>query len=129
VYTELHTADEYDRYLSTAPEPPITSAFTFWQSQHQRYPYLLAMALDILSIPALSSGVERLLSQCKIMLTYRRNQLKIDSLQAVECMKSWERLQIGIPHVVVSAKHLKDTAKDIQQDGNKNSDHDMDMDI
>jgi hypothetical protein len=129
VYAKLYTADEYDRYLSTPPEPSITSAFTFWQSQCQIYPYLSAMALDILSIPAMSSGVERLFSECKIMLTDRRNRLQIDSLQTDECMKSWDRLHIGIPHVVVSGEQLENTGKDVQQDGNKNSDHDMDMEM
>jgi len=129
VYAKLHTADEYDQYLSTPPEPSITGAFAFWQSQRQIYPYLSAMALDIVSIPAMSSGVERLCSQCKIMLPDRRNRLQIDSLQAVECMKLWDRLQIGIPHVVVSGEQLEDTGKDMQQDGNKNLDHDMDMEM
>jgi hypothetical protein len=63
------------------------------------------------------------------MLTARRNRLQIISLQAVECMKSWDRLQIGILHVVVSGEQLEDTGKDMQQDGNKNSDHDMDMEL
>jgi hypothetical protein len=69
------------------------------------YPHLSSMALDILSIPAMSAGVERLFSQCKIMLTDRRNRLQIDSLQAVECLKSWDRLQLGLPEIVVSEAH------------------------
>jgi hypothetical protein len=60
------------------------------------------MAIDILSIPAMTAGVERLFSQCKIMLTDRRNRLHIDGLEAVECMKSWEKLSIGFPQVVVT---------------------------
>jgi hypothetical protein len=35
------------------------------------YPNLSLMAIDILCIPAMSAGVERLFSQCKIMLTDR----------------------------------------------------------
>jgi len=60
------------------------------------------MALDILSIPPMFIGVEGLFSQCKIMLTDRRNRLQIDSLQAVESMKSWDGLQIGLPQVVIT---------------------------
>jgi acyl carrier protein len=51
------------------------------------YPNLSLMAMDIFSILAMSAGVERLSSECKIMLTDRRNRLQIDSLQAVECIK------------------------------------------
>jgi len=36
------------------------------------------------------------------MLTNRRNRLQIDSLQAVEWIKSWDALRIGLPHVVVT---------------------------
>ena len=89
------------------------------------YPHLSSMALDILSIPAMSAGVERLFSQCKIMLTDRRNRLQIDSLQAVECIKSWEALQIGHPQVVVTGAQFEDTGKaelDIDQAEDENMD-------
>jgi len=36
------------------------------------------------------------------MLTDRRNRIQIDSLRAVECIKSWDALQIGLPQVVVT---------------------------
>jgi len=104
----MSIADEYDRYLSTPTEPSVIDPFTYWQSQHQMYPNLSLMAIDILSIPAMSAGVERLYSQCKIMLTDRRNRLQIDSLQAVECIKSWDSLQIGLPQVVVTEAQMED---------------------
>jgi hypothetical protein len=49
------------------------------------------MALDLLSIPAMSAEVERLFSSCKITITDRRNQIGIDSVEAIECLKSWMR--------------------------------------
>jgi len=64
-------ADEYDWYLSTPTEPSVIDPFTYWQSQHQMNPNLSLMAIDILSIPAMSAGVQRLSSHCKIMLTDR----------------------------------------------------------
>jgi len=42
------------------------------------------------------------------MLTDRRNRLQIDSLQAVECIKSWDSLQIGLPQVVVTEAQMED---------------------
>jgi hypothetical protein len=47
------------------------------------------MAIDILSIPAMSAEPERLFSGAKITITDRRNKLGIDSIQAIECCKSW----------------------------------------
>ena len=57
---------------------------------------------DVLSIPATSARVERLFSQCKIMLNDRRNRLQIDGLEAAKCIKSWNKLEIGLPQVVVA---------------------------
>ncbi len=50
------------------------------------------MALDILSIPAMSTEPERLFSGAKISLTDRRNRIGDDLLQALECLKSWHKI-------------------------------------
>jgi hypothetical protein len=47
------------------------------------------MALDVLSIPAISAEPERLFSSAKISITDRRNRLGIESIEAIECLKSW----------------------------------------
>jgi hypothetical protein len=58
------------------------------------------MAFDIHSIPAMSAGVERLFSQCKLVLSDRRNRVQIDVLETLECFKLWDKLEV--PHVVVT---------------------------
>jgi len=66
-----------------------------------------------------------LFCQCEILLTDRRNRLQIDSLQAVEWIKSWDALQIGLPQVVVTGVQLEDTGKaelDIDQAEDDNMD-------
>ena len=50
------------------------------------------MAIDYLSIPAMSTDAERLFSSCKITLTDRRNRLSDDILEAIECLKSWLKI-------------------------------------
>ena len=47
------------------------------------------MAIDILSIPAMSSDPERAFSAAKITLTDRRNKLSIEMIECLECLKSW----------------------------------------
>ena len=47
------------------------------------------MALDILSIPAMSADPERLFLGAKITVTDRRNRLGIRTIQALEFLKSW----------------------------------------
>ena len=49
------------------------------------------MALDLLSIPAMSAEPERLFSGAKITITDRRNRLGIDTIEAIESLKSWFR--------------------------------------
>ncbi|RPA72755.1 hypothetical protein BJ508DRAFT_190469, partial [Ascobolus immersus RN42] len=50
---------------------------------------LARMALNILSIPAMSALPERLFSSSKLTLSDRRCRLRDDVLQALECLQSW----------------------------------------
>lgn len=83
--------DEYSKYLLAPVIPEVTDPRTWWLEPTQRktYPNLSIMALDILSIPAMSAEPERLFSGAKITITDRRNRLGIDSIEAIECLKSW----------------------------------------
>jgi hypothetical protein len=123
VRTNSIAADEYNRCLSSSTDPAIVDPFSFWSSQCPMYPTLSTMALDILSIPAMTAGVHRLFSQCKLMHTDWRNRLHIDALEVVECMKSWDKLAVGLPDVFV-------TGAGSQEDGMiEDNEGDMDLDV
>lgn len=51
------------------------------------YPNLHKMAIDILSIPAMSAEPERLFSGAEVTVTERRNQLEVDTIEYLECLK------------------------------------------
>jgi len=51
------------------------------------------MALDILSIPAMSSEPERVFSLVKNNLSDRRNRIQMDLLENLELLKSWIKLK------------------------------------
>jgi hypothetical protein len=51
------------------------------------------MALDMLSILAISAEPERLCSGAKISITDQRNRLGIESMKVLECLKSWMGIQ------------------------------------
>jgi hypothetical protein len=56
------------------------------------------MALNLLSIPAMSSDCERVFSQAKLMITGQRHRLKADIIEATQCLRAWyimERKAIG----------------------------------
>ena len=82
-----------------------------WWIQHQKdYPQLSRMALDLLAIPAISSEVERVFSSTGMMVTDRRNRLKEDVIEAVECMKSW-----GVDTGIVAFKDTKQVQLMLEQ--------------
>jgi hypothetical protein len=83
--------DEYDRLVQSEIVCDIEDPRRWWleETQQKVYPNLSKMALDILSIPAMSAEPERLFSGAKISITDRRNRLGIESIEALECLKSW----------------------------------------
>ena len=83
--------DEYQKYLQAPVLPAVTDARAWWlePTQQKTFPALSIMAIDILLIPAMSAKLERLFLGAKIIITDRRNRLRIDSIQAIECCKSW----------------------------------------
>jgi len=61
------------------------------------------------------------------MLTDWQNKLQIDSLQAVECLKLWDRLQMGLTEIVDTGAQLEAVDDKEQQDGDNAADDDMDV--
>jgi hAT family dimerisation domain. len=51
------------------------------------------MALDILSIPAMSSEPERVFSSVENNLSDRRNRTQMDLLENLELLKSWIKIK------------------------------------
>jgi hypothetical protein len=60
--------DEYARYIRIPPHHDFDDVRTWWllPEEQRDYPNLSKMALDILSIPAMSASVERLFSSSNI---------------------------------------------------------------
>jgi hypothetical protein len=54
------------------------------------------MALDILSIPAMSASIERLFSSANIAVSDRRNRLTPDTIEIIESLKSWHNIKGAI---------------------------------
>lgn len=89
--------DEYERYLAEGIISIDTStALEWWINtvQRTRFPLLSRMAIDILSIPAMSSEIKRLFSVAKNTIDDKRLRLTVSSLKAIECLKSWFRLDL-----------------------------------
>jgi hypothetical protein len=50
------------------------------------------MALDILTILAMSAAPKRLFSSANITISDRRNRLHSDTTEAIEYLKSWRKI-------------------------------------
>lgn len=83
--------DEYERYLLLPILPEIQDARRWWMEKTQRmmFPNLSIMAIDILSIPAMSAEPERVFSGAKNTVTDHRNRLNEGSVNNLELLKHW----------------------------------------
>ncbi|TFK82993.1 hypothetical protein K466DRAFT_628748, partial [Polyporus arcularius HHB13444] len=81
---------ELQRYeADLAPEvTKKTDLVQLWSKSTGVYPTLARMALDVLPIPAASTGAESLFSRAKEVTTDRRSRLDPDILEEIECL-SW----------------------------------------
>jgi hypothetical protein len=52
------------------------------------------MAIDILSIPAMSDEPERVFSGARRTISWERCQMGAENLEKVECIKHWKRSRI-----------------------------------
>jgi len=91
---EQDTVDEVTDYLAQ-PLAPSTldevKILDWWLLQRERYPRLFNMAMDLLSIPAMSSENERSFSQAKLVITSQRHRLDPTTIQQLTCLKAWNR--------------------------------------
>lgn len=68
---------------------PVVIESKYWVELQDRYPNLSKLALDVLSIPALSCECERLFSEL------RRRGISPELLAAIQCNRRWIRAGFG----------------------------------
>ena len=75
------------------------------------------MALDVLSIPAMQADPERLFSGAKITISNRRNRLGIFTIEALECLKSWLKIQMLVDDNKEDKGIQEEEMEDFRQEG------------
>ena len=90
---QMNSVDELELYSSQSVLPNVENPRSWWLDplQQKLYPNLSKMAIDILSIPAMSAEPERLFSGAKLTITDQRNRMQPDTIEATQCLKSWYR--------------------------------------
>ena len=90
---ELLPVDMHDQYMETdilpLGEDESFDPMRFWNDRYSTQPDLARMALDALAVPAMSDECERLFSSAKLLLTDRRSHLRMDIVEACECLRAW----------------------------------------
>ncbi|KAJ6437048.1 cerato-platanin [Purpureocillium lavendulum] len=66
----------------------------YWHAQRFKYPRLSRMAMDFMTVQAMSAECERLFSAAGRMVTPLRNQLEASTIAICQVLRSW--LQAGI---------------------------------
>ena len=83
--------DALSAYLDTdtVPDTKEFDPLQYWYQRRHDQPDLARFAFDILAIPLMSDDPERSFSAARDTITYRRNQLYDDIIQACACLRSW----------------------------------------
>uniref|UniRef100_A0A0D2YCW3 non-specific serine/threonine protein kinase n=1 Tax=Fusarium oxysporum (strain Fo5176) TaxID=660025 RepID=A0A0D2YCW3_FUSOF len=85
--------DEINLYLQMVPEEDFKEEqlLQWWLGRKTQFPRLFNMAMDLLSISAMSSENERVFSAAKLTITSQRNALHWVTVEALQCLRNWAR--------------------------------------
>jgi hypothetical protein len=87
--------DDFDIIISEAPIALAedTTPLQWWCSEDvgTAYPRLSRMAIDILSVPAVSAEPERTFSGARRTARWDRLRLLFESIEKIECIGNWLR--------------------------------------
>ncbi|KID93617.1 transposase-like protein, partial [Metarhizium majus ARSEF 297] len=88
------SADDWISFIEADPTEIATKTALEWWCQEQqriRYPRLSRMAVDILSVPAMSAEAERVFSGARRQIPWSRANLGPKTIEQMECLKHWLR--------------------------------------
>src|SRR5271156_3817227 len=111
--TQVPQSDEYEQYCAGDPyevseehtvkigdgeddmKVPGGVLIGYWRDNTWRWPNLARLALDALSIPAMSAECERRFSSEAATISPQRMALSAESIEAAECSNQWIRTNIN----------------------------------
>lgn len=93
--------DEYEVHCRE-PVIMVSDPLKWWleSAQRRRFPNLSLMAIDILSIAPMSTETERLFSKAKLSVTDQRGSMNVETLNLLECLRSWDGSALIVPSEV-----------------------------
>ena len=85
---------EFDLFFSSAIphyDKDVSDPIRWWWERRSIYPILSQLAIEYLSILAMSSECERVFSQLRRLISFERTSLSDEIIEADECQKQWIR--------------------------------------
>ncbi|KAJ3454150.1 hypothetical protein MRS44_018044 [Fusarium solani] len=92
VLDEPGDEDEFEKFVNSPPRPMTTKTpLEWWCREEQRieYPRLHQLAIDILSVPAMSDDPERVFSCARRTISWDRARLSADTIEKLQCLSNW----------------------------------------
>jgi hypothetical protein len=86
--------DPFDEFISAAPTRINNDHLLTWWNALNHHPALKQQALDLFSIPAMSSEIERVFSSTRMLLTAQRQRISDATIEQVGLL--WHWMQKGI---------------------------------
>lgn len=84
--------DEFERFISSPPRQVMSKTPLEWwcrEEQRMEYPRLHQMAIDILSVPAMSDEPERVFSCTRRTVSWDRARLAAETIEKTQCLGNW----------------------------------------
>lgn len=94
---ELPQSDSYRQYLSRPRVPPThcRDLLGWWKDNQFAEGQVTKLALDMLSIPAMSAEYERTFSTAEAMIDPHLDNLPDEEVEASECLRAWFLRNVG----------------------------------
>jgi hypothetical protein len=96
-FSRPKSQDEYEDYIqgqSYDIGKQIPLEWWCQEQQKKRWPKLSRMAIDVLSIPAMSDEPERVFSGGRRTISWERSSLHPETIEHTECLKHWKKCGI-----------------------------------
>lgn len=92
---DVEYEDELESFINGKPTS-CKLPLDWWLQHQNEYPGLSRMAIDILSIPAMSADSERVFSGARRTVSWDRSSLNEETIEHTECIKSWDMYLEGL---------------------------------
>lgn len=119
VLDTLGDEDEFEKFVNSPPRHMMTKTPLEWwcrEEQRMEYPRLHQMAVDVLSVPAMSDDPERVFSCTRRTISWDRARLSPGTVEGLQCLGDWvkndliRKLYVAVDDEIIDVTGSDDVA-------------------